>query len=169
MRNKIVGFLVIGIAILIGLIIFLFNRGLTEIVAESCTHGTTCPMWGTIDFYTNVSAAIMIFVIFVGFYLVFFGQEEKIITKVQTKTVHDKVSKKEITKTAYSNVLSTLEADEKIVLEKLIENKGSIHQSDLVNATDFNKVKVTRILDKLEGQSLIERRRRGMTNIIILK
>ena len=42
-------------------------------------------------------------------------------------------------------------------------------QSSLVNETKLSKVKVTRILDRLEGKSLIERKRRGMSNVIILK
>jgi len=38
-----------------------------------------------------------------------------------------------------------------------------------VEETGFTKVKITRILDSLEGNGLIERKRRGMTNIIILR
>ena len=31
------------------------------------------------------------------------------------------------------------------------------------------KVKITRLLDKLEAKDLIERKRRGMNNIVVLK
>ena len=55
------------------------------------------------------------------------------------------------------------------VLEQIIAAEGSVLQSELVSTTGLTKVKVTRILDKLEGKGLIERRRRGMTNIVILK
>ena len=58
---------------------------------------------------------------------------------------------------------------EKQIFEKIIESEGTIFQSDLVDKTGFTKVKVTRILDKLEGKKLIERKRRGMTNVVILK
>ena len=34
---------------------------------------------------------------------------------------------------------------------------------------DFSKVKITRILDRLEGKHLVNRERRGMTNIVILR
>jgi uncharacterized membrane protein len=44
-----------------------------------------------------------------------------------------------------------------------------LFQAELIEKTDFNKVKVSRILDKLEGKGLIERRRRGMTNLVLLK
>ena len=59
--------------------------------------------------------------------------------------------------------------EEKVVFGKIIDSNGSIFQSEIVERTKFNKVKVTRILDRLEGMNLIERKRRGMTNIIILK
>lgn len=83
MRNRIVGILIIGIAALIGFIIFSFNRALTDVVNAACPHGPSCPMWGTIDFQTNVSIGIMTFVIVIGLYLIFFGREEKVITKIK--------------------------------------------------------------------------------------
>jgi len=167
MKNRIVGILIICIAVLIGFIIYSFNVAMTSIVNASCSHGSECPMWGTIEFQTNVSIAIMVFVIIIGLYLIFFGHEEKIVTKV--KTVRQQIEPKEVTKENYQKIMNDLNGDEKLVLEKIIESKGTIFQSDLVDATKFTKVKVTRILDKLEGRNLIERKRRGMTNVIILK
>ena len=167
MRNRIVGFLIIGTAALIGFIIYSFNRAMADIVNTSCCHGTSCPMWGSIDFQTNVSIGIMIFVIVIGLYLIFFGKEEKIVTK--TRTVKQQIEPKGITKENYKKIMSSLNNDEKLVLEKIIEAQGTIFQSDLVEKTKFTKVRISRILDKLEGMVLIERRRRGMTNVVILK
>lgn len=167
MKNRIVGILITGIAALIGFIIFTFNRALTSIVNTACSHGPSCPMWGTIDFQTNISLGVMIFVVLIGLYLIFFGKEEKVITKV--KTIKQQIEPKKITKENYQKVISELGNDEKIILENLIETQGTIFQSELVEKTNLSKVKVTRILDKLEGKGLIERRRRGMTNVIILK
>ncbi|MFH1209725.1 MAG: MarR family transcriptional regulator [archaeon] len=165
MKNKIVGALIIVIAFLIGLIVYTFNRALTKIVGTSCTHGPSCPMWGTINAQTKIGLIIMIFVMLIGLYLVFFGKEEKIITKIKTvrQTEHNEQ------KRDYSKIINTLDKEEKLVLEKVIESEGTIFQSDLVEKTEFPKVKVTRILDRLEGKNLIERKRRGMTNIVILK
>ncbi len=167
MKNRIVGILIVGIAALIGFIIFSFNQAMTNIVSTSCSHGPSCPMWGTINFQTKISIGIMIFVIAIGLYLIFFGKEEKIITKV--KTLRQRIEPNKITKENYQKIMNSLATDEKAVLGKIIEAQGSIFQSDLVNKTNLSKVKVTRILDRLEGQGLIERRRRGMTNIILLK
>lgn len=173
MKNQTVGFLIIGIAILLGFIIFVFNRALTDIVNTSCTHGKSCPMWGTIDFQTNVAVGVLIFVIIIGILLIFFGNEEpitEIVTDNEPKKVEvPQVLPRKITKENYQKVMATMNAEENNVLEKIIEAEGTIFQSDIVTKTNFTKVKVTRILDKLEGKGLIERKRRGMTNVVILK
>jgi uncharacterized membrane protein len=167
MKNRIVGFMIIGIAALIGLIIFVFNRALTNIINMSCSHGPTCPMWGTIEFQTKVSLGIMAFVVLIGLYLVFFGAEERIVTRI--KRVREQVQPRKITRESYQKILSTLSSDEKRVMGILIDSQGTLFQSDLVEKSQMSKVKVTRILDRLEGKALIERKRRGMTNVVILK
>jgi uncharacterized membrane protein len=165
MRNKAVGWVIIGIAALIGFIVWSFNRALSQIVADSCTHGPSCPMWGSINFETNISLGVTAFVALIGLYLIIFGDEKqggdgKEGTKAEPTP---------ITKERYEKVLAKLTTDEKNALEKVIEAQGTIFQSDLVEKTGFTKVKVTRILDRLEGQGVIERKRRGMTNVVILK
>jgi len=167
MRNRIVGLMVIGIAALMAFIIYSFNAAMTDIVSTSCSHGPSCPMWGTIDFQTNVSLGIVVFVVFIGLYLIFFGSEERIITRV--RTVRQQIEPRNITKENYRRIMDGLESGEKAVLGKIIEAKGTLFQSELVDATGLGKVKVTRVLDKLEGKGLVERKRRGMTNVVILK
>jgi uncharacterized membrane protein len=166
-KNRIVGVLVVIIALLMGFIIFSFNSAFTDVINSACSHGAVCPMWETLDFQTNVSIAIMAFVIVIGLYLIFFGKEEKIITKI-IKMV-EKKEPKAITKESYSKVLSGLSSEEKVIVEKLIESKGSLSQSNLIEHTDFNKVRISRILDRLEGRGVVERKRHGMSNIVVLK
>ena len=158
MKNKNVGLLIISVSVLIGVIIYLFNKTLDKIVAESCTHGTTCTMYTTLNFMTWVSIVIMGFIMLVGFYIMLFVKDNNVTSK-----------KFKINKKDYSNILSELSKYEKMVFEIVIDSNGSIYQSSLVSKTALTKVKITRILDKLEGQNLIERKRRGMTNIVLLK
>ena len=65
-------------------------------------------------------------------------------------------------------IIKNLEPDEQKIFS-MIADSGAIFQSELVEKSNMNKVKVTRILDKLEGRGLVERKRRGMTNVVILK
>ena len=59
--------------------------------------------------------------------------------------------------------------DAKAALELIIKSDGTIFQSELAEKSGLGKVKVTRVLDKLEGKGIVERKRRGMTNVVILK
>lgn len=63
----------------------------------------------------------------------------------------------------------TLTEEEKKVYDLLKIKKGSVYQSELIQETGFSKVQMTRILDRMEGRKIIERKRRGMTNVIILR
>jgi len=64
---------------------------------------------------------------------------------------------------------TALGGEEAKAFDAITQSNGMIFQNELVEKLALSKVKVTRILDKLEGKGLVERRRRGMTNIIILK
>lgn len=64
---------------------------------------------------------------------------------------------------------SQLSDEERVVYGLIKAGSGSKYQSDMIKETGWSKVKVTRVLDRLESRGLVERRRRGMTNIILLK
>ena len=167
MRNRIVGAIIVTIAVLMAFIIYSFNRGMADIVSASCSHGPACPMWGTIGFQTNLSTGITAFVALVGLYLVFFGEEERIITKILR--IRPQVEPRAPTKGNYRKILTELGAEERAVLNAVIEAHGTLFQSELMAKMGFSKVKTTRILDRLEGRNLVERKRRGMTNVVMLK
>ncbi len=65
--------------------------------------------------------------------------------------------------------LDQLDDEEKNIFNHIKEHDGSIYQSDLMKQLNVTKVHMTRILDKMEGKRILERKRRGMTNIVILK
>lgn len=166
MKNKIVGIIIVVIALIIGFITWSFNKTLTNIINISCPHGPSCPMYGSIAFQTNMSLGLTIFILLIGLYLIFFGQEKvEIIKKIRGKVKAEEKAKKK----DYSKVMSTLSVEERKLLQFIIDSQGAIFQSELIEKSGFDKVKVSRLLDRLEGQGLIERRRRGMTNVIILK
>lgn len=166
MENKYVGYLVVALGVVIGIITFMFNRALTDIVNSSCSHGSTCTMWDTINFQTGVSVVLMVVIIAIGLYLVFFGKDVKIVEKIIRKIVRVKEEKP---KKDYTKLMEELNDEESAVLQKVIDANGTIFQSQIVEALGFPKAKITRIIDKLEGRGLVERRRRGMTNVVILK
>ena len=60
-------------------------------------------------------------------------------------------------------------ADEKEIVKIIVAEGGTIFQSQLVEKSGFSKSKVSLILDRLEAQRILERKRRGMTNAVVLK
>lgn len=105
MENRTVGIIIIIIALLIGIIVYSFNTALTDIVNESCSHSPTCPMWGTIEFQTNVGLGIMAVVIIVGIYLIFFGDKRNDETgRTDKKKVEDVLAKLSGRKVAFVGV-----------------------------------------------------------------
>jgi hypothetical protein len=172
MRNRDVGLLIVGISLFIGFIIWLFNRALSQIVSSSCSHGPACPMWGNIKLQTTIGIAILVFVLSVGIYMIFFAKDIIPIREVhRIKVVKDaRVSSSNKKFSLHiKKSLSSLSSEEKIVYNLILNSEGSIFQSEIVKSTGHSKVKITRILDRLEGKGIIERKRRGMTNIILLK
>jgi len=158
MENRNVGFLITGIAIIIGIIILIFNLGLKKIVGQTCTHGSTCTMYDTITIQTWISLAVAGLVLIIGLFLIFSKQSEKIVVK----RVKERVRNKKID-------LNGLDKDERLVVELLQGENGVMFQSNLMEKLEVGKVKITRLLDKLEAKGLVERKRRGMNNIVVLK
>ena len=155
MKNRNVGFLVIGISFLIFLMVGMFNFALKDIVDETCSHGPTCTMYDTIAIQSGISLLIAGFVLLIGIFLVFAKPEEKIVIK--------KIKEKK----KVPNI-SGLNSIEKGAV-KIIQESGGIFQAELMEKLAIGKVGLTRLLDKLEAKQIIERKRRGMNNFVVLK
>ena len=106
-----------------------------------CPFNTSMPSESIIGYVIDVALGIF------GLYMFFTGPRAESVKQVSTKG---------------------LEPDDKKLLD-LVSAQGAIFQSELVEKSGLNKVKVTRILDKLEARGLVERKRRGMTNVVILQ
>jgi len=158
MENKKVGWLIIGIGIVISIIVLIFNLSLKKIVAVTCTHGSQCTMYDTMASQLWLSIAILIIIFIIGIYVMFSKPEERTIIK----KVKERSRKKKID-------FSKLDRDEKRVIKLLINEGNGMFQRDLMEKLEIGKVKTTRLLDKLESKELIIRKRRGMNNIVILK
>lgn len=163
MKNKNIGWLVIGISVFIGIIILIFNTGLKDVINATCTHGPTCSMYASLNLQTWISIAIAFVVFCIGLFLVLSKENERIVIK-KVKP-YAKADVKEFDRKNLKN----LDKEEFQIMNLLLANKSSMFQSEIVSQTKLSKVKVTRILDSLEAQGLIERKRRGMTNIVMLK
>lgn len=161
MENKKVGLLIMGIGIAVSAIVLIFNLSLKSIVTSTCTHGSECSMYGPINSQFWISTSIIAIVFAIGLYIFFSKPEEKTIHKTIIKKVKEKNKYKKIE-------LSGLNPKEKKAIEILKKEKG-IFQKELMERLEIGKVGMTRLLDKLEAKQLVERKRRGMNNFVMLK
>jgi DNA-binding transcriptional ArsR family regulator len=58
--------------------------------------------------------------------------------------------------------------NEQEIYEIILDADGVIAQSDIVEETDLSKATVSRTLDSLESKNVVERKRRGMGNMVLL-
>ena len=80
------------------------------------------------------------------------------------------VSTGDLLKRSWDELLERLSnTDEKKIVSLIIDEGGTIFQSKLVDRSGYSKSKVSLILDRLEAKKILERKRRGMSNAIILK
>src|SRR3989338_6364148 len=161
MENKNVGWMLLGISILLIVFTFLFNSTLMGAVKNSCfiQHGDvkSCEMYDSVNYQTYFALGIIGVIIIISLFLIFSKPNEKIIVrKIKEKKIEKKID------------LSGLRPEEKQIFNFVKEN-GAIFQADLIEKTGFGKAKMSRIIDRLEGRGLVERKRRGMTNVVVLK
>lgn len=156
MENKHVGFLIIGIAVVMAIIVLLFNSVLKDAIGLTCSHGPTCEMYTNVNVQTWISLSIVAVILIIGLVIIFTKPKEKIvIKKIQEK-------KKKLN-------LEGLDKEEKEVVKLIQEENGAMFQKTLMEKLGIGKVGMTRLLDKLEAKQIIERKRRGMNNIVVLR
>lgn len=156
-QNKNIGYALIGFSIILILLLSFIKSNndaesvfFCELSRENNISMTECPAHkSNTSWLITLSFGISFFILSSGVYLVFIP-------------LNIKEKSEEID-------ISNLDEEEKEIYRYIKTQEGSVYQSDLVKNTDFSKVKITRILDRLENKKILERKRRGMANLIVLK
>jgi DNA-binding transcriptional ArsR family regulator len=69
----------------------------------------------------------------------------------------------------WMEVSKTLKDEEVRVYQAVLDAGGVLNQGEIGEQVGLSKTTVSRVLDLLERRGLIEKRRRGMSNVILLK
>lgn len=117
--------------------------------------GEYCTVYNHIPVQSYIGLGILVVSAGIGGYITFAESKGEKIQSIQ--------------KTKLNSIIKNLAGEERKVFDQVVKNNGSAFQTDLIGATRFSKVKVSRVLDRLEAKGLVERRRRGMSNMIILR
>jgi len=155
-KNSLIGIGLIVVAIILVMIVGYFRYAVAVVQADSC--GMTvdeCPHAKNIPPEVFAGYAIAFVISALGAYLIIGDLRS---AKLKSKSADE-----------FNKVASALHGDEKKLYDLVASGDGVMFQSDLVEKSGLQKVKVSRVLDRLEAQGLLERRRRGMSNVVILK
>ncbi len=161
MKVKTIGIALVIFSVALLAILVLIKNGvdsesaaLCEFYHEKSLDMNQCPAHKNSLSWLITGLFGMVFLIMgTGAFLIFTGENKPIEQPKPTEKVD----------------IGKLEEDEKVIYESVKQGSGSKYQSDLIKETGMSKVKITRVLDKMESKGIIERKRRGMTNIIVLK
>lgn len=140
--------------------IFFYNRTLNELAAGTCTDASVCPHEKIVETQNIVIAVLLLVIVGIVAWLFLQGKKAPTGEKGWQDTQAPKAKKADV---------SSLEPEEKKIIALLQEKGGSAFQSDVIKALGASKVKVSRILDRLEQKGMVERKRRGMANLVVLK
>lgn len=140
------GFLIIGIFLAIGAIVLLFNSELKNVINQTCDISSSCEAPSVIALPTNLSLIIFGAVLIIGLFFIF-SKEGENLKGVNLKDLSD---------------------SERKVVEILKRENGEFFQKDIMKELGVGKVKMTRLVDGLESSGAVERRRKGMNNVIVL-
>lgn len=169
-NNKTLVGVIVLLLLLFAVSVFFYNRTLNDLAAGTCSDtaaGGSCAHLKIVETQNIVIAALLLVIALMAVYFAYnayFGKSAEPAARAQPSPLPLAQGKQN-----RKVNLSELDSDEKRIVSLLQERQGSVFQSDVIKLTGFTKVKVSRILDKMENSGLIERKRRGMANLVVLR
>jgi len=148
--------------------VFFYNRTLNDLAAGSCTDsaGPSCPHAKIVDTQNIIIFTLVAVIAIMAGWLAYSAYVKPSQLPVEEAAKGETRAAPHRAKKLKGD---GLDADETRIVAIINEGGGSVYQSDVIRKTGFSKVKVSRILDRLEQKGLIERKRRGMTNLVVVK
>jgi uncharacterized membrane protein len=142
--------------------VFFYNNALNELAAGSCSDlPGACPHEKVVDTQNAVIAVLVGVVAIMAAWLGYSAHRAK--PPAQAAGAAQPAAKRRKVSSA------DLPPEEQKVAEIINSTGGSVFQSDIMKKTGYSKVKVSRVLDRLEHKGLVERKRRGMANLVVAR
>ena len=176
METKKLGFLILGISIVAGFIMFGFmNRLSLQGEQLHCNPTQECQQVNSLLGVSHIATGFLGFIFALGFYLLFFNKDEKIIlekyseeiARLNAEKLNREAKKPENESDRFSVMLRPLDDNQKKVMLAIKEQEG-ITQSTLRFRTNLSKAKVSQILTDFERKNLVERKAKGKTYSVFL-
>lgn len=164
MKQQKIGVIIVIVSFLVLGLLFLLKTNTDKQMAQACqescgeAEGASCSLNSCPYRQENNSSWLIGIVSVFTAFLAGLGVYLSIPQKKNERVVEEK---------EYD--LSALDDIKKKIFYYIKERPEGVYQSAIGTEFSLSKVQTTRLLDQLEATGLVERKRRGMTNIVILK
>ena len=171
METKKLGFLILGISIVAGFLMFGYmNKVSLQGEQLHCNPTQECQQVSSLLGVSHIAVGFLAFIFALGFYLLFFNKDERQILqkyKEEIAKLSMEAKKPKEQNDKFALLLRPLDDNEKKVMLAIKEQEG-ITQSTLSFRTNLSKAKISQILTDFEKKSMVERKAKGKTYSVFL-
>ncbi|MBU0592058.1 hypothetical protein KKF81_00610 [Candidatus Micrarchaeota archaeon] len=146
----------LGFIALLMLIIIYLPKSFEQGVPEICTIDGDCQHENYLDMVISYLPAVLVLGFILGVVISYFYFERKAELPIPT------TDKKQV-------ILSLLTSSEKKAIEKIIEMKGQVLQSEVSRLEGMGKVRAHRVIERLIRRGVLEKQQFGKTNMIRIR
>lgn len=164
METKKLGFLIIGMSVVLGFIMFSYMSQLNmQEEQNNCNPTEECKQINSLFGLSHIAVGFLAFIFALGFYLLFFNKREQAILKRMEDEKNIDMENNQ-----FEALLKPMDDNEKAII-KAIKNQEGITQSTLKYRVNLSKAKVSQVLTQFEKRNLIVRNIKGKTYEIFLR
>jgi DNA-directed RNA polymerase specialized sigma subunit len=169
METKKLGFLILGMSIVLGFIMLGYMNQLSLQGQQlHCNPTQECQQVNSLLGTSHIAVGFLSFIFALGFYLLFFDKSGNVELKDESGFNTNFKEKEQTTADDKFNlILRPLDENEKKVLVSIKEQEG-ITQSTLKYRTNLSKAKISQVLTSFEKKNLIARKVKGKTYEVFL-
>ncbi len=164
----------ISVMALLGIILIVWHSLFQDFGSYPVTNHGICPRMVP-NYLLWLSLILMVVgVVPISYYFISKRLEEKMeknisaITKLVDRGIKTSAKGEKIRRKDNGNILKLLNPNEKKVVERIIENKGSVLQSEISRMDGMTKLKAHRTLNGLKRKGVVKLEPYGKTNRITL-
>ncbi len=168
METKKLGFLILGMSIAAGFIMFSYMNQLNLQGQQlRCNPTQECKQVNSLIGLSHITVGFLSFISALGFYLLFFNKSAQEVLQEYGAAQKNMEEKAQIKSSKFDLLLRPLDDNERRVLTAIKEQNG-ITQSTLRYRADLSKAKISQVLTDFEKKNLISRKAKGKTYQVFL-
>ena len=167
METKKLGFLILGMSVVLGFIMFSYMSQLALQGQQlHCNPTQECQQVNSLLGLSHIAVGFLSFISALGFYLLFFNRSESGTLK-DADSLENIQKDKNDPEDKFALLLRPLDENERKVLMSIKEQQG-ITQSTLKYRANLSKAKISQVLADFEKKNLISRKAKGRTYQVFL-